>query len=102
MMLNIEDVGNPLLSDRNGYPNCRRQFTIEEIPDKLIYDKYIYKFVSAIIHIDEHYFAFVKRVTGKWESHNDLKERVMSVTSRMLLQKHNIHVLFYVRVSNSN
>lgn len=36
MMLDIEDVGNPLFSARRGYPNCRRQFTIEEIPDKLI------------------------------------------------------------------
>lgn len=44
LMLDIEDVGNPLLSARNGYPNCRRQFTIEEISDKLVYDKYTYKF----------------------------------------------------------
>lgn len=43
MMLDIEDVGNPLLLARRGYPNCRRQFTIEEVPDKLIYDKYTYK-----------------------------------------------------------
>lgn len=43
MMLDIEDVGNPLLSARRSYPNCRRQFTFEEIPDKLIYDKYTYK-----------------------------------------------------------
>lgn len=101
MVLDIEDVGNALLSARMGYPNCRRQFTIEEIPDKLVYDKYTYKFVSAIIYIDSHYFAFIKRITGKWEIHNDLKERVMKVTARTLLQKQSIHVLFYIRISKT-
>jgi len=101
MMLDIEDVGNPLLSARRSYPNCRRQFTFEEIPDKLIYDKYTYKFVSAITYIDQHYFAFIKRITGKWENHNDLKKRVMAVTARTLLQMHNIHLIFYVQVAKT-
>lgn len=98
IMLSVEDVGNSLLITRRGYPNCRRQFTVEEIPDKLISGKYTYKFVSAIIHNNEHYIAFIKRVTGKWEKHNDLQQRIMSVTARTLLQKYNIHILFYVRI----
>lgn len=101
MVLDIEDVGNALLSTRMGYPNCRRQFTIEKIPDKLVYNKYTYKFVSAIIYSDSHYFAFIKRITGKWEIHNNLKERVMTVTASPLLQKQSIHILFYVRISQT-
>lgn len=98
-MLNIEDVGNASLSNYKGYPNCKRQFTLHEIPDKLVYCEYQYKFVSAIVHLNNHYFSFIKRVTGKWEEHNDLKDRVMAVTNRTLWKQQSIHVLFYVRVS---
>lgn len=100
IILDIKDVGNLLPSTRNGYPNCKRQFT-EEISEKLIYNKCTYKFVSMIVYIDEYYFAFIKRVTGKWESHNDLKERVMAITARTPLQKYSIHMLFYVRISKT-
>lgn len=63
MVLNIEDIGNALLSALMNYPNYRKQFTVEEIPEKLVYDNYTYEFVSAIIYTDGHYFAIIKRVT---------------------------------------
>lgn len=98
-MINIEDVGNALLASRNGYPDCRKKFTLLEIPDNLAYDGYTYKFVSAIIYTPEHYFAIIKRVTGKWEEHNDIRQRVTAVTARTLLFQHDIHGLFYIRIS---
>ena len=102
LMLDIEDVGCALLSSRHNSPDCRKHFTVKEIPENLVYGEYTYKFVSAIIFIDSHYFAVIKRATGKWELHNDLSSRVMDVTPRTLLTKHSIHVLFYVRLAKTN
>lgn len=99
LMIDMEDVGNPLLAARNGYPLSGRTFTLAEIPDELIYDGYTYKFLSAIVYTARHYFAYIKRVTGKWEVHNDLQKRVGAVTARTLLLQHQIHELFYIRVS---
>lgn len=98
LMINIEDVGNDILADRNGFPNCRKTFTLEEIPDKLTYDGHTYKLVSVIVYTTAHYFAFIKRVTGKWEEHNDLLKTVRSVTARTLLLQHRVVEVFYIRV----
>lgn len=100
IIFDVEDIGNSLLADRHAYSNCKRQFTIEEIPDKLVYGKHTYKFVSAIIYsyINEHYYAFIKRLTGKWEKHNDLQNRVMAASTRTLLQKYHIHILCYIKI----
>jgi hypothetical protein len=101
LILDIEDAGNEALCTRSGHPDCQMQFALDEIPDQLFYEGLTYKFVSAIIYSANHYFAIIRRVTGKWEEHNDLKAKVMPVSPRTLRQQHSLHVLLYVQIQSN-
>lgn len=100
IFLNIEAAEIGLIAARRGLSNCRKQFTLLEIPEKLCYCDCQYKLVSAIIYVAGHYYSCIKRASGTWEEHNDLcsSRRVMAITNREVLKQRRIHLLFYVRI----
>ncbi|CAH0719089.1 unnamed protein product, partial [Brenthis ino] len=64
IFLNLEAAEIGLLAARRGLANCRKQFTLSEIPGNLNYCDRQYKMVSAIIFVAGHYYACIKRATG--------------------------------------
>ncbi|RVE40187.1 hypothetical protein evm_015163, partial [Chilo suppressalis] len=63
LLIDIETLGIKLLTQISGVSNCRTQFTLLEIPEKLNLYDHEYKLVSAIIFVNKHYYAYIKRAT---------------------------------------
>lgn len=99
IFLNLEAAEIELIAARHGLANCRKQFTLSEIPDNLNYCNRQYRIVSVVIFVSGHYYACIKRASGTWEEHNDLcsSRRTMPITKRDILKQRRTPLLFYVQ-----
>lgn len=106
LFIDIECLQWLKLAANMGYKNWPGVFTISQIPSRLIIGEFNYRLVSAIEYIGDsdpnyvgHYVAYIRRITGRWEVHNDLcaDKKPILVTARALLQKRKLAVLMYVK-----
>lgn len=101
IFIDIECVGNEQLASNHGWSNTTKEFTLAELPTDLYLCGEEYRLVGAIIFISGerigHYIAYIRKITGKWEMHDGLSKKTQLVTTRALLQKRNVHILFYVK-----
>lgn len=92
------------LAKRLGYPDWSGMFTLSEIPIDIQFYNSRYKLVAAIEYIGDtntlgHYVAHCRRISGNWETYDDLTKNKTSITTstRMLLQKKNISLLIFIK-----
>lgn len=108
VFIDLECLEWPQLAKRFESSSRTMEFTISEIPIDLKVCNNVYKLVAAIIYTGGskengndigHYYPFIRRITGKWEVHDDLNSnrKPLLASARKLLQKQRIHMLYYVK-----
>lgn len=106
LFIDIECLQWLKLATNMGYENWSGVFTISQIPSRLVIDELNYRLVSVIEYIGisdpkyvGHYVAYIRRITGRWEVHNDLcaDKKPILVTARALAQKRKLAMLMYIK-----
>lgn len=106
LFIDIECLQWLKLAANMGYENWSGVFTISQIPSRLVIGELNYRLVSVIEYIGisdpkyvGHYVAYIRRITGRWEVHNDLcaDKKPILVTARALLQKRKLTMLMYIK-----
>lgn len=89
-----------------GYKGWSGVFTISQIPSTLRAGNLNYRLVSVIEYNGNsdpdsvgHYVAYIRRISGRWEVHDDLcaDKKPILMTARALLQKRKLAMLMYVK-----
>lgn len=104
IFLNLETVEIELIAARRGFANCRKKFTLSEIPENLNYCGRHYRIISVIVFDSGHYYActfmHLTQPSGTWEEHNDLSSsrKVRKISNREVLKQRRTLLLFYVQI----
>jgi len=86
-------------------------FTLSQIPVDLQFRDCAYKLLAAVEYEGTqdtktigHYIAHIRRVSGKWETHNNFcqSKRPLTASQRVLLQKRKISLLIFIKINNTN
>lgn len=106
LFIDIECLQWLKIAENMGYENWSGLFTISQIPLRLLVGKLNYTLVSVIEYIGTsdpndtgHYVAYIRRITGRWEIHNDFcaDKKPILATVRALLEKRKMAMLMYVK-----
>jgi len=106
VFVDIECLQWKQLATRLGYPDWSGTFTLSEMPTEIQFSDGTYKLIAVIEYVGSdnrkeigHYITHCHRVTGSWETYDDLNHNKHSIiaSARMLLEKKKIAVLFFVK-----
>lgn len=115
IIIDVECLQWTQLARNLGHPDWPGTLTIGQMPEKIEIANSTYTIQSVVEYVGElqsaepcekrskalmgHYVAHVRRITGRWEVHNDIMIGGKSVmaTARMLFEKKKFSLLIYIK-----